>query len=254
MRRVSNKTRKEPQIKKQLDTFEKNFVELRSQDQWIKDVIHNNIPYTTTGVLAMYDLVKTVEHIVKSNLVGDMVECGVYMGGSCRLIMDTLNYLNDKRTVWMYDTYNGVPFPGDTDMYHWEEHSNKNMQEWFIDHGHFDDGVGTTWCYSSLDDVKENISSVNYQGNVEFIKGKVEDTIPEIGPNNISLLRIDVDLAEPTRHILDHFYNRVSEKGHVIFDDYGFNPTLRTYVDNFISNNGNPFMYRINRTVQHLVK
>lgn len=252
--RVSNKTRNEKQIKSQQDSLENDLVDLLPQDQWIKDIIYNNIPYTVTSVVSMYDLVKTVENIVKNNIAGDIVECGVYMGGSCRLIMDTLNHLNDTRTVWMYDTYNGVPVPSKVDTYHWDGHLHKNMQEWFLDQGHHDDGIGTTWCYSSLEDVKENISSVNYQGNVEFIKGKVEDTIPESGPTHISLLRIDVDLAEPTKHVLDHFYNRVSEKGHVIFDDYGFNPTLREYVDNFLSNNDNPFMFRINRTVQHLVK
>jgi len=252
--RVSKKTRDEKQIKIQQELLEKLLVDLLPRDKWIRDIIYDNIPYTVTGSEAMYDLVKTVENIVKNNIAGDIVECGVYMGGSCRLIMDTLNYLNDTRTVWMYDTYNGVPMPSEMDTYHWNGNLHKNMKDWFIDKGHYDDGIGTTWCYSSLEDVKENISSVNYQGNVEFVKGKVEDTIPRSGPENISLLRIDVDLIDPTKHVLEHFYNRVSKKGHIIFDDYGFNPTVRLYVDSFISNNGNPFMFRINKSVRHLVK
>jgi len=249
--RISKKTRNENLIKSNQEALS-DLVDLLPQDQWIKDIIYDNIPYTVTGVDALYDLVKTVENIVKNNITGDIVECGVYMGGSCRLIMDTLNYLNDKRKIWMYDTYNGVPVPDDSDVYHWDGKENKNMKEWFVEAGHYDDGSGTTWCYSSLDDVKENISSVNYQGEVEFIKGKVEDTIPENGPSNISLLRIDVDLVQPTMHVLKNFYDRTQR--HIIFDDYGFNPTLRHQVDVFFENNNNPYMYRVDKTVRHVVK
>ncbi len=38
------------------------------------------------------------------------------------------------------------------------------------------------WCFSSLDEVKENVFSTGYpKGKIHFIKGKVEDTIPTPG-------------------------------------------------------------------------
>lgn len=224
--------------------------ELLPQDQWIKDLILNNIDFTVTHVAAMYDLVKTVESIVKNQIPGDIVECGVYMGGSSRLIAETLKYLGDHRTIWMFDTYNGVPVPSDKDVAYWEGEQ-KNMREWFNETWIADD-TGTNWCYTSLEDVKDNISSANYPGEIKFVKGLVEDTIPENGPSNISLLRIDVDLVQPTMHVLKNFYDRTQR--HIIFDDYGFNPTLRHQVDVFFENKNNPYMYRVDSTVRHVVK
>ena len=56
------------------------------------------------------------------------------------------------------------------------------------------DGQTSTWCNASLPTVKTNLEKVNYSGNVHFVKGLVEDTIPRQGPDAIALLRIDVDL------------------------------------------------------------
>ena len=60
--------------------------------------------------------------------------------------------------------------------------------------------------------------------NVELIKGDVLKTIPaylEKHPElKISFLNIDVDVYEPTKAVLEHFYPRVSRGGVILLDDY----------------------------------
>ena len=67
------------------------------------------------------------------------------------------------------------------------------------------------------------MSSTGYpKENIIFVKGKVEDTIPNIIPNQIALLRLDTDLYESTYHELIHLYPKVTQQGVVVIDDYGY--------------------------------
>ncbi|MCP4409715.1 MAG: hypothetical protein GY807_18610 [Gammaproteobacteria bacterium] len=56
--------------------------------------------------------------------------------------------------------------------------------------------------------------------DVIIAPGFIEDTIPAASIEKIVLLRIDVDLYEPTKHTLELLYDRVIDGGYVIFDDY----------------------------------
>ncbi len=49
----------------------------------------------------------------------------------------------------------------------------------------------------------------------------VEETIPEILPEKVALLRLDTDWYESTLHELKHLYPRLSLNGVLIIDDYG---------------------------------
>ncbi len=74
-------------------------------------------PYTMTSVERMYALYKGVEYIVKNDIPGDFVECGVWKGGSSMLIaMTLLKFGVNDRVIWMYDTFEGMSEPGKEDM------------------------------------------------------------------------------------------------------------------------------------------
>ena len=61
------------------------------------------------------------------------------------------------------------------------------------------------WAVATLDDVKDGFSQVPYPPErVHFVKGKVEETIPEHAPKQISILRLDTDWYESTQHELLH--------------------------------------------------
>jgi hypothetical protein len=99
-----------------------------------------------------------------------------------------------------------------------------------------DDG---SWCYAPLESVMQAMASVGYDHEkLHFIKGRVEDTIPAQAPSAISLLRLDTDWYESTRHELRHLFPRLSVGGVIIIDDYGYWEGARRAVDEYINEYG----------------
>ena len=52
-------------------------------------------PYTMTSVERMYGLYQSVKYIVERDIPGDIVECGVWMGGSSMVAAMTLDLVGD---------------------------------------------------------------------------------------------------------------------------------------------------------------
>jgi hypothetical protein len=69
---------------------------------------------------------------------------------------------------------------------------------------------------------------------VHFIKGLVENTVPDNAPERISILRLDTDWYESTRHELEHLYPRLVSGGVLIIDDYGYWRGSTQAVDEFL--------------------
>jgi len=65
----------------------------------------------------------------------------------------------------------------------------------------------------------------------------VEDTIPNGAPESISLLRLDTDWYESTRHELVHLFPRLSRGGVIIIDDYGRWAGQKKAVDEYFAQN-----------------
>jgi O-methyltransferase len=61
--------------------------------------------------------------------------------------------------------------------------------------------------------------------------------LPEFAPECISLLRLDTDWYESTRHELIHLFSRISKGGVIIIDDYGHWKGAREAVDEYIREN-----------------
>ena len=73
--------------------------------------------YTLTSVECMYTLYKTVKFISRNDIPGDMVECGIWRGGSSMMIALTLEALGDRsRDIYLYDTYTGMTQPENVDV------------------------------------------------------------------------------------------------------------------------------------------
>jgi len=72
---------------------------------------------------------------------------------------------------------------------------------------------------------------------MHFIKGRVEETIPNAAPEQIALLRLDTDWYESTRHELIHLFPRLTHGGVLIIDDYGYWQGARKAVDEYIEEN-----------------
>ena len=196
------------------------------------DIYEDCKPFTMTSVDRMYALYKAVEYIIKNEIEGDFIECGVWKGGSSMLIAKTLlKFGVSNRHIWMYDTYEGMSEPTDKD----KDPAGTSAEELLKKASKQD--AASIWCYSDIDEVKSHLQSTGYPIElIHFVKGKVEDSIPGVMPENpIALLRLDTDWYESTKHEMDHLYPHLVQKGILIIDDYGDWQGARKAIDEYLS-------------------
>ncbi len=172
--------------------------------------------YTMLSVERMYALYSATRYIVKSNIPGDVVECGVWKGGSAMVVMLSLIQLGDvQRTVYLYDTYQGMVEPTEKDI----DYSHVTAKQHLAAMGKT---RFTDWCCATLDEVRANVFCTAYPPqHIEFVRGSVEETIPSAAPQQISLLHLDTDWYTSTYHELVHLFPRLSVRGVIAIDDYG---------------------------------
>lgn len=210
-------------------------------------------PHTLTmqaGVEPAWALYQAVEYIVRNQIPGDIVECGVWSGGSLLLVASALKHFGDTtRRIYLYDTFSGMPKPDDIDL-RWDgvpalptwEHYRVKGRKW---------GFGGT-----QDHVRSVVYSSGYpEDRFVFVEGMVEDTLPATRPEAIAILRLDTDLYSSTLHELVHLYPRLSIGGILIIDDYGAFVGAQVATDQYFAELGVPvFLSRINASVRLLVK
>ena len=188
-----------------------------------KDADFNRIyerckPFTYTTKERMFSLYESVKYIVNAGIKGDFVECGVWKGGSVMVMAMTLKLLGEDRRIWLYDTFEGMP-PMTKEDYHVNDPTNRDDS---------DKAIGT------LQEVMLNIASTNYSvHNFILVQGKVEDKIPKIMPEKISILRLDTDWYASTKHELEYLYPYLEKGGVLIIDDYGAWAGAKKAVDEY---------------------
>lgn len=144
-------------------------------------------PYTMTSPERLFALRQSVQYLVRHNIPGAMVECGVWRGGSMMAVALTLMEMNAAdRPLYLYDTYEGMSPPTDRDRT-----SEGVSAAAILDQS--DKATHPVWAYTPAESV----------------------------PDAIALLRLDTDWYESTYHKLMHLYPRLSEGGVRIVDDYG---------------------------------
>lgn len=215
-------------------------------DEKFTEIYNKSSKYTMTSPERMYALYTAVKYISSNEIPGDMVECGVWRGGSSMITALTLNHLEDtQRKLFLYDTYKGMTMPSENDrkdeVDKWKQHNTKDYN---------------AWAYASLDEVKVNIFSTNYpKSQIVFVEGEVEKTIPKIIPDKISLLRLDTDWYESTYHELKYLYPKLSKGGVLLIDDYGSKQGAKRAVNKYFGeNNLHPLLIRVDSTCRVLVK
>lgn len=213
-------------------------------------------PFTMTGPLRMHALYDAVRHIESANIAGDIVECGVWRGGSAMVAAMTLLALGrTDRTIWLFDTYEGMTLPTDRDvdldgrsaLLRWNTEWSKTSKG---------NGAGSDWCMASIEEVRANLLSTGYpEDRLRFIKGKVEATIPADGLDRVALLRLDTDWYESTYHEFVHLYPKLATGGILILDDYGSWQGAREATDRYFEEAGNkPFLGRIDEAARVGIK
>lgn len=198
-----------------------------------RDIWLSVSPYTMTSVERGYALYKAVEYVVKENIEGDFVECGVWKGGSCMLIALTLlKFGVSDRTIHLYDTFEGMTEPSDSDIIAWNGRS--VVEKWQSDKQGITNNF-THWAVS-LPNVRKNILRTAYpEENLIFVEGPVETTLFQKVPDKISLLRLDTDWYESTKAELEVLYPVLEVGGVLVIDDYGHFAGAKKAVDDYFS-------------------
>lgn len=208
-------------------------------------------PYTLTSVEKIWALLRAVQYVHTHGIPGDFVELGVWRGGSSMAAALMFRRLQDQRTLWLYDTYEGMSEPTDLDR-KTRTGAEPARAKW--DRTRI--GDGSDWCRASLDDVQANMASTKYwPPRIITVKGKAEDTVAHQKPDQVCILRIDTDWHAPTKAAMEHLYDRLSPGGVLILDDYGSWEGAKVAVDDYFAAHGPaPLMTRLDRGGRMLVK
>lgn len=200
-----------------------------------RDVFIEVNPYTMTDRERIIALIHAVRYLENAGIPGDIVECGVWKGGSMMAVARTLlNLGSTDRRLYLFDTFEGMTAPADLDV-----SSVYGTADEIFERRKFTEGVGSDWCYSPLEEVRRNLAAVGYpEDRITYVQGKVEETLPAAAPERIALLRLDTDWYESTRHEMVHLYPRLEEGGVLILDDYFHWQGCRTAVDEYIEEHG----------------
>ncbi len=188
--------------------------------------------HTLTDRERIIGLTRAVRYIEQAGIPGDIVECGVWKGGSMMAVARTLlNLGSTERQLYLFDTFEGMTAPTDLDTS--QEYGNAK-EIW-----NRRKSEGTSWVRSPLDEVKRNMASVGYpEEHTVYIQGRVEDTLPAAAPESIAILRLDTDWYESTRHEMIHLFPRLQEGGVLILDDYFTWQGSRIAVDEYLEEQG----------------
>jgi len=129
---------------------------------------------------------------------GDILEVGVWRGGSSVLLS---NGLNKNEEMYLADTFKGVVKAGENDTrYKGGEHSD-----------------------TTLDLVESLLLKFVLPSQFTILEGIFPDDFRNCKfKNGLKLCHIDVDVFESAKTVFNYVWGKMVKGGIVIFDDYGF--------------------------------
>ena len=159
---------------------------------------------TMAGIRRLDHLTECTRTVIEEGIPGDLVETGVWRGGSSILMRGALAAYGDtERLVWVCDSFQGIPDP---------VHA-ADLESEVVNHSDL---------IVSLEQVQRNFARYGLlDDQVRFLEGWFSDTLPTAPIEQIALLRMDGDQYVSTMDTLNALYPKVSSGGFVVVDDYG---------------------------------
>lgn len=166
------------------------------------------LAHSMIGRLRLNNLHDCLQTVVQDSIEGDFIETGVWRGGSCIFMKGFLKAHGIiDRNVWVADSFEGLPKP-ETDRYPGQDIGDM--------HHTFD------FLRVSLEEVQRNFEQYDLlDDQVKFLKGWFKDTLPAAPIDKIAIARLDGDMYSSTMDGLVNLYDKVSDGGFIIIDDYG---------------------------------
>lgn len=202
--------------------------------------------YATADPTRFSKIISHLEFFKQTSTVrGEIVEFGIFKGNSFfRWIKfrDLLEQTGSRKVIG-FDIFGDFPEAG------FEE--DKQKRDAFVAETNGGKSI-------SLEEINELLTKQGLNKNVEIVKGDILKTLDEYLTANphlkISLLHIDVDLYEPTKHVLEKLYDKVTKGGIIIFDDYGAFAGTNKAVDDFFKGNAEIKKLPYSNAISYIVK
>ncbi len=216
---------------------------LAEADEADRRIVTTSLQYSMTSAPRMLALVDAVRYCVARQLSGAFAECGVWRGGSILAMILTLQELSvTDRDIYLYDTFEGMTAPGEHDLSSfdpparetWQEAKGSEQRPW-----------SELFSPETFNEeaVRSLLEGTGYpQQLLHFVRGPVEQTLPEQAPSELALLRLDTDWYESTHHELEHLLPRLTPAGVLLIDDYGHWKGARRAVDEYLAEVGRPLL------------
>ena len=162
----------------------------------------------------------TLMHFLRESLqlAGDVVECGVWRGGSAKLMRDEILRSGGGKKLYLFDSFEGMAAVDSAQ----DRHNVGDFQDTSLDY------VQTFVSGAKGDDPKRV---------AVFRKGWIPDTFKGLSKIRICFAHIDLDLYQSILDSLEFVYPRLAGRGVIVFDDYAFAscPGARRAVDEFFA-------------------
>jgi hypothetical protein len=189
--------------------------------------------WTLTGPERIIALRDAVRYVIRADIPGAFVECGVWRGGSMQVIARTLTEIGvTDRDLYLFDTFEYMPAPTERDVDAWGRPA---LDDWRRYEAEGESAADPAFWFKPFEEVKSKLYSCGYPNDrFHFVKGLIEDTVPSQAPESIALLRLDTDWYESTKHELVELVPRMLPGSVVIIDDYGHFRGARDAVDEYL--------------------
>lgn len=173
-------------------------------------------PFTMVPEPAIDFLIEQVLRLIRDNVPGVLMECGVWRGGCsmAMLLAQQAALGRVERAVYMLDSFQGLPPVTIRDgplARKWQDGG---------DPGNFLDN-----CRAVRSELEGVLAEMHFvDDDFKIVEGWFDQTVSqvakEVAPHSIALLRLDGDWYDSTRCCLDSLMPLVSEGGVVVIDDY----------------------------------
>lgn len=200
---------------------------------WLIRKVRKHTMLSTRRLRKLYELCREIN---ARGVPGDVVECGVYNGGSAAVMAYVAKRSKLRRDIWLFDSFQGLPRPTERDGAKAVVYEGK--------------------CVGEVRKVQELFGRLGIPlSQVHIIKGWFDETLPVTAISRIALLHIDADWYASVRLCLEHLYEKVQPAGFVVLDDYGYWEGCRAAVDEFAVQHGVTMnLHRIDYTGHYFQK
>ena len=177
---------------------------------FLRKILPESIYYPGYGATTLSDpkiknIVGLLDECLGAKLRGEIIECGVFRGGSLIQIGLTMKKSGQKKEIHGVDTFEGHPYQSREDV----------RADGKVTHH---EGL---FSGNSIEKVQESLDKSSLTNEVKLHKGMVENVLPQFLNYQFCFAHLDMDLYQSTKSALTVIAPRMVKGGIICFDDYG---------------------------------